>query len=66
MQKARTEKTALALAIAALCAGAAHAQVVGESSDTKVKIAASTVVGGPHSAGRKAWRCSSLPWSAIA
>ena len=42
----------LSLAISSAMAGAAHAQVVGESSDTKVKIAASTVVGGPHSAGK--------------
>src|SRR3546814_16837038 len=49
--------THLKLAAAALLAsvafvGSAHAQVVGESSNTaKVKIADSTVNGGPHSSG---------------
>ncbi|WP_395397935.1 Slam-dependent surface lipoprotein [Novosphingobium sp. BL-8A] len=43
----------LSLAISTAMVGSAHAQVVGESSDSaKVKIAASTVVGGPHSAGK--------------
>ena len=43
----------LALALSSALAGAAQAQVVGGSSDTsKVKIGTSTVVGGPHTAGK--------------
>ena len=44
---------AAALVVSTALAGGAQAQVVGGSSDTgKVKIAASTVVGGPHTAGK--------------
>ncbi|MEG3150985.1 Slam-dependent surface lipoprotein [Sphingomonas sp. ZT3P38] len=53
MKFAHLKALGLALALSSALAGTAQAQVVGGSSDaTKVKIAASTVVGGPHSAGK--------------
>lgn len=49
MKFAHLKALGLALALSSGIAGAAQAQVVGGTSDSsKVKIAASTVVGGPH------------------
>lgn len=53
MKFAHLKALGLGLAVSAVMAGTAQAQVVGGSSDTSnVKIAASTVVGGPHTAGK--------------
>lgn len=53
MKSAYLKAIAAAFTLSTALAGTAQAQVVGASSDTaKVKIAASTVSGGPHVAGR--------------
>lgn len=53
MKCANLKALGLALAISSALAGTAQAQVVGGTSDAaQVTIAASTVVGGPHSAGK--------------
>lgn len=53
MKFANLKALGLALALSSAMAGAAQAQVVGGTSDSsKVTIAASTVVGGPHTAGK--------------
>ena len=53
MKFAHLKALGLALALSSAMAGAAQAQVVGGTSDSsKVTIAASTVVGGPHTAGK--------------
>jgi len=54
MQKARTEKTALAIAIATLCAGIAHAQEAIPQAETAASNAATVVVTGTRVANRTA------------
>ena len=54
MQRAKTEKTALALAIATLCAGFAQAQEVAPQADATAANAATVVVTGTRVANRTA------------
>lgn len=61
MKFANLKALGLALAISSAVAGTAQAQVVGGTSDAaKVTIAASTVVGGPHSSGKVGIRVPNL------
>lgn len=53
MKYARFKTIALSLAASTLLAGTAHAGIYGESSDTSsARVGTSTVVGGPHTAGK--------------
>lgn len=61
MKFANLKALGLVLAISSAVAGTVQAQVVGGTSDAaKVTIAASTVVGGPHSAGKVGIRVPNL------